>query len=99
MLFGASLGNRPSGTTIVVSAVTDNKGNSYLLDKLLTTRFPAFLVLMEVAEQLEEMDISLSLEWKPREQNQEADALTNSDFSLFDPSLRVEVDLQALPLR
>eukprot|EP00971_Amphidinium_carterae_P247619 4917170-Amphidinium_carterae.1 len=38
----------------------------------------------------QEMDKTLSLEWKPREQNQEADALTNSDFSLFDPSLRVE---------
>ena len=34
--------------------------------------------------------------WAPREQNEEADALTNGDFSLFDPRRRVEVNLSAV---
>ena len=37
------------------------------------------------------MDLALS--WAPREQNEEADALTNEDFSGFDPMRRVAVQL------
>eukprot|EP00969_Alexandrium_andersonii_P054117 2382494-Alexandrium_andersonii.AAC.1 len=42
---------------------------------------------MEVAAWQEELGISLSLEWAPREVNQHADDLTNGQFSAFDPSL------------
>jgi hypothetical protein len=40
----------------------------------------------------------LHLNWVPRLQNVEADALTNSDFSLFNPDLRVEVVWEQIPL-
>eukprot|EP00971_Amphidinium_carterae_P276367 5484222-Amphidinium_carterae.1 len=66
---------------------------------LSTTKFPAFLVLLEVAEQVEERDISLDVMWAPREENTEADALTHEDFSGLDPALRINVVVQDLPLR
>ena len=34
--------------------------------------------------------------WVPRLQNEEADALTNSDFRHFSPETRIEVDLEKL---
>ena len=40
--------------------------------------------------------MELSLRWAPREQNEEADALTNEDFTAFDPGRRVVVDLQKI---
>ena len=42
-----------------------------------------------------ERDLELRLDWTPRKQNVEADALTNSDFLAFDPSRRFSVDLKA----
>ena len=33
----------------------------------------------------------------PRDQNEEADALTNEEFGAFDPRLRVEVDAASIP--
>ena len=54
---------------------TDNQGNSYLLDKLLTTKYPLGVVLMEVACQLGLRNASLGANWLPRLQNEEADAL------------------------
>ena len=35
-----------------------------------------------------------ALSWAPREQHEEADALTNEEFSGFDPDKRVVVQLQ-----
>ena len=31
-------------------------------------------------------------EWAPRQQNEEADALTNGNFDQFDPALRIPLD-------
>jgi hypothetical protein len=41
--------------------------------------------------------VQLQLAWIPRERNQHADDLTNDRFENFDPSRRIEVDLQSLP--
>ena len=40
----------------------------------------------------------LRLEWRPREENQEADNLTNEIFDGFDPCKRVAIQLGDLPL-
>ena len=56
-----------------------------------TTSFPLCLVLMELSVQLCGMGAVLHLGWVPREQNVEADALTNEDFSAFDLAKRVHV--------
>lgn len=79
------------------SAETDNKGNSYAVRKMMSTAFPLNAMLMELSEQLEARQSWLDLAWVPRQQNLEADALTNGDFDAFSPSLRIEVDLKSLP--
>ena len=40
--------------------------------------------------------MELALCWVPRDQNSAADALTNSDYALFDAERRIPVDLQHL---
>ncbi len=37
--------------------------------------------------------MALSFRWVPRDQNEEADALTNGDFASFNKELRVDVDV------
>ena len=51
---------------------------------------------MEIACQATLKGAVLRARWIPRLQNEEADALTNSDFSHFDPKRRIEVDLETL---
>eukprot|EP00435_Cladocopium_sp_Y103_P069710 s303_g33.t2 len=74
-----------------LSAGTDNMGNRHLVSRLLTTKFPLCIILMQLAWWLHTRELELQLDWLPRLQNREADALTNGDFSGFDPSLRVEI--------
>ena len=66
------------------SSGTDNQGYSYLLDKLLTTKYPLGVVLMELAVQVGLRKATIRANWIPRLQNEEADALTNSEFHHFD---------------
>ena len=81
---------------ITLSASTDNQGNTFLLDKLLTTKYPLGVVLMELAHQLTRRRMSLRARWLPRLQNQEADDLTNGEFRHFDSKRRIPVDLDRL---
>ena len=73
-------------------------GNGYLLDKMMTTSFPSCAILMQVADVCRRRKISLGLRWMRRDLNTEADALTNLDFSLFDPAREVPTDLTELGL-
>ena len=52
--------------------------------------------MCEMAAQLQAGDFDLALEWIPREQNEEADALSNGDFSSFDLGRRMEIDVPSL---
>ena len=54
---------------------------------------------MELSLQMRLRNFSLNLEWIPRLQNQEADALTNGDYTGFSPENQIQVDLEALPLQ
>ena len=74
---------------VPISAGTDNQGNDFLVRKMLTTKFPLCLVAMELASQLTVRHLDLRLAWRRRDRNEEADALTNEDFSAFDPAHRV----------
>ena len=75
---------------------TDNQGNMHLMDKLLTTKYPLGVVLMELSSQLGRRGATLRANWIPRLQNEEADALTNWDFRHFDSERRIEVNLEDL---
>ena len=63
---------------------TDNQSNTFATRKLLSTKFPLTILIMELSEQLRTRNSALSLRWEPREQNQAADDLTNLDLSKFD---------------
>ena len=82
--------------TITLTCGTDNQGNMYLMDKLLTTKYPLGVILMELAVQLGRRRATLRADWIPRLQNEEADALTNWDFHHFDPKREIKVDLEKL---
>ena len=75
---------------------TDNRGNTFLLDGLLTTKFPLGVVLTELSHQMRRRNAVLRASWVPRLQNEEADALTNSDFRHFDSAKRIPVTLEGL---
>ena len=78
------------------TGITDNRGNSYIIARMMTTKFPLCAVLMEMTEQLSARDSWLGLSWVPRQQNEEADALTNACFEGFNPALRVHLDPAAI---
>jgi hypothetical protein len=91
----------PAGASgeVVLQGVTDNLGNSFAVSKLMTSKFPLVVILAEVAAQLRARSMVLRLGWAPRDQNEEADALTNNDFSAFDLGRRVSVDLSSIDWR
>ena len=61
------------------------------MSRYLTTKFPLCVVLMQLAWILHSQDLELRLDWLPRLQNREADALTNGDYRGFDHNLRVDI--------
>lgn len=79
-------------TSIRITGYTDNRGTAFALSKLMTSKFPLLLILVELGAQLEK-ELDLGLEWIPRDQSEEADALTNGRFDDFDPVRRIDVDL------
>ena len=91
-------GQSPSRGRIQCKGSTDNQGNSYVVQRLMTTKHPLSCVLMQLTTSLAERDLWLSLDWIPRGSNTEADAITNNDYSLFDPALRIPVVWSELPL-
>ena len=62
----------------------------------MTTKYPLVVVLMELAHQMRRRRLVLRARWLPRLQNEEADALTNSDFRHFSPEKRIPVDVDQL---
>ena len=81
---------------IQLTGSTDNLGNSWILNKMMSTKFPMLIVLVELAAQLRKLNASLNLVWVPRLQNEEADALTNGEFSAFRTENRVNADVPSL---
>jgi hypothetical protein len=81
--------------TVLLPMLTDNRGNSFSLSRLMTTKFPLSVVGMELATALEERNLTLNADWVPREWNAQADDLTNSRFDEFSPGLRRVFDLKA----
>lgn len=80
-----------TAATITLSCGTDNQGNSYLLDRMLTSKYPLAVILMALAHQMRRRRLVLRCRWLPRFENEEVDALTNTDFHHFDPIRRIDV--------
>ena len=95
LLYGETTRKRHTRVQIV-PAITDNRGNGALLNKLMSTKFPASAVLMELASYMRRMSLRTVVEWVPRERNKEADRLANGNAEDFDPSLRIDVSASTL---
>jgi len=83
--------------SVMLPLLTDNRGNSYALTRLMSTKYPLCLLVMELAVALEERGLALTAEWAPREWNAEADAITNSRFDGFVEANRVPFDMRTYP--
>ena len=66
--------------------------NMWLLNKLMTTKFPASAVVMELAAYMKARSLKAAVQWAPRSVNQEADSLANGDTSAFSPELREVIE-------
>ena len=84
---------------ISLTCSTDNQGNSFILDRPMTTCYPLGVILMELAHQMKLRRMLLRARWAPRLQNQEADDLTNDEFRHFDPKKRIAVELADLKFK
>ena len=84
---------------ILLSGQTDNLGNTSVLSKLMSSKFPLVVFMTELASRLRSMDLDLSLDWIPRNQNEEADGITNGNVQIFDPAQEIIVDIKGLNLR
>ena len=74
---------------------TDNAGNSYVVSRMMTTKWPLAAILMEVTIQVRSRQLDVALDWIPRLQNAEADAITNEDYRDFDTERRIETSVEA----
>ena len=79
-------------------AGTDNIANDALTSKRSTTKWPLMLTNMQLSSSLAKARLSLDLRWRPREENVEADNLTNEEFAGFSESDRVLVTLSDIDL-
>eukprot|EP00435_Cladocopium_sp_Y103_P055965 s367_g18.t1 len=83
-------GKERRSVELPLTAGTDNQANESLSSKRATTKWPLMGVNMQLSSALAKARLSLGLKWRPREENTEADQLTNEDFSSFDLKDRVE---------
>ena len=95
MVFGDSMREGTNGV-LHLTGLTDNSGNVSALSRLMSSKFPLIVILTELAAQMRERRLELDLEWIPRNQNEEADAITNGKTGLFDPSKKIEVEVASL---
>eukprot|EP00973_Karenia_brevis_P086972 12060779-Karenia_brevis.AAC.1 len=84
-----SKGHEDQAAIADISALTDNLGNKFALQKLLTTKYPMCCVLMELAHRMTTLGGEVDLQWVAREQNQHADDLSKKNLGSFDPKHRV----------
>ena len=75
---------------------TDSRSNGSVLNKLMTTRYPASAVLMEMSVSMKRHRLKANVEWAPREANKEADELANGDVHQFSPALEVKIRAEEL---
>ena len=99
-MFPPPVPNRDRKTfDLPLAAGTDNQLNESLSSKRSTTKWPLMAVNMQLSSSLARARLSLSLKWRPREQNVEADQLTNENFEGFPEEDRLVISFHELDLR
>eukprot|EP00913_Durusdinium_trenchii_P031085 g29109.t1 len=96
MVFAPGSAWAEGDVAVTLGALTDNLGNTHVLKKYASSRYPLSIIAMELASQLDRKGVDLDLQWVPRWQNQEADDLTNERFDDFFESKRIEVRFEEL---
>ena len=94
------LAHSPKRRSVVFSltAGTDNAANDSLSTKRSTTKWPLMLINMQLSSALARARLSLNLKWRPRQENVEADNLTNEVFDGFSPGARIGLQLADIDL-
>ena len=92
MVFAPKSAWKGSRAQVTITATTDNLGNTFVLQRFMSCKYPLSIVVMELACQLRRFGLEMDLVWAPRLQNIPADDLTNAEFSKFLPEKRLEVD-------
>eukprot|EP00969_Alexandrium_andersonii_P030562 1332896-Alexandrium_andersonii.AAC.1 len=54
---------------VALSGVADNRGNSYVVAKMATGKYPLNAVAVQTADLLRRRRLWLDLDWQPREKN------------------------------
>jgi hypothetical protein len=85
-----------AASTLFYTGVTDNQGNVALLAKASTSKFPLYLVHLELTMQLKFRNVSMDLRWQRRDENTAADSLTNLDFSKFNLAHRITPNISKM---
>ena len=97
MLFGPGADWKAANRSVMLTAYTDNSSNTHVMKKFVSSKYPLSIIAMELACQLDLLDVELNLAWVPRSQNCQADDLTNERFEEFNPNHRIEVEFETLP--
>ena len=84
-------GKHRKSVPVVLAAGTDNRANDVLSTKRTTTKWPLMAINMQLSSAIAKARLSLDLRWRAREENEEADSLTNEVFDAFDLSKRIPV--------
>ena len=85
-------------TQIVIKAGTDNQALQSLSFKESSTKIPLLFVMMQLSITAARYNVRTNLQWRPRELNTEADALSNLNFEGFNDSMRVHIKWEELPI-
>ena len=92
VLTPAALGTPGAAGSVSITGLTDSQVSTHVVTRGLSTSFPLCAVAMELSAQLEARECELHLDWVPRDQNAQADALADGKFQGFSPCRRVPVD-------
>jgi hypothetical protein len=83
-------------SVLFYTGVTDNQGNESAVLKASSSKFPLYLIHLELTEQLKSKNVALDLRWQRRDKNVAADSLTNGSFEQFSEQYRLNPDLNSL---
>ncbi|CAE7301293.1 unnamed protein product, partial [Symbiodinium sp. CCMP2456] len=84
---------RRDNLRLVVNAGTDNRSTPAIQQKGLSNKWPVQAVHMQMVSRLHACHKICRLQWRPREENVEADDLTNFKFEKFSLANRIIVEL------
>ena len=91
MLYYGSEEQEHRSSIRTVPTITNNRGNGSALNKLMSTKYPACAIIMEIASFMKKNGIRASVEWAPREGNRKADSLANGNVAGFSPDQKKDI--------